>query len=647
MRITDADIATIVRRELDQARGYDSDVLSTVRSNSLDLYNGKMAAAAEGRSQAVSLDVADALHATLAQISPVVRTSQVEFEALSQEDEQQAQTETDFVRVTIERASGFDVLDSATFDALLTGNGWLHAYVDESKQVTQQTFPPKLTDEQQYALIALAPPDTKVELREGNGYTLAKVTKTIRRLVVECPAPEDMLFSECGSDFDIDQLRFVARRRLYTAAQLRKKGISQQKIDNLQDANDETQGERARQGIYANDGNELSVQDANRLKVVYCCYIRLSVSDDNTTELRHIWIGEEGEDLLLNEPAEFVPFITGSAVPMPHRIAGTGFGVLLAGIQANKTHVLRQYMDNLTVLNGSRVAAVEGQVNMADLTNGRINGIVRVRSPDAVIPLPSSDIGPQAISALQYLDSVRTQRVGASLDFSEVQSQLMGTSATAAAGQLSKVEMMGGWFAANIARTMLLPLFTLVHRILRTQMAGPVMAKIGGKWSQADTSQWQERLVTDIQMGMTTTEKAERMMALGQALQQMQGLMAQGGAGIIVDMPRLYNAMGDWIRTANLGAPDQYLIDPKSPEAQQAAQAQAQQQQQQIQDQVRIQAELTKLTQDFELEKQRRDIEYKVWSDKLDAEVKEADMTSKSVIEIKKINKQDKTTNVA
>jgi hypothetical protein len=107
----DQDIAAIVKRELDQARGYDSDVLSTVRADALNLYNGIMPKAAEGRSQSVSLDVADALHATLAQISPVIRSSQVEFEALSQEDETQAQTETDFVRVEIERASGYDVID--------------------------------------------------------------------------------------------------------------------------------------------------------------------------------------------------------------------------------------------------------------------------------------------------------------------------------------------------------------------------------------------------------------------------------------------------------------------------------------------------------------------------------------------------------
>jgi len=151
MRMTEQEIAAVVHRELTQARGYGSDFLATRRATALDLYNGRIAAAPEGRSQAVSGDVADAIHATLAQVSPVVRSSQIEFEAQSQEDEQQAQTESDFVRVNIERSSGFDVIDSATFDALLEGNGWLHAYVDETTAVTEQRFPPNLPDEAVFA----------------------------------------------------------------------------------------------------------------------------------------------------------------------------------------------------------------------------------------------------------------------------------------------------------------------------------------------------------------------------------------------------------------------------------------------------------------------------------------------------------------
>jgi hypothetical protein len=641
--VSDDEIAGITFREITQARGYDSDTLSSVRTQALDLYYGRLPGAApEGRVQTVSLDVADALHATLAQISPVVRTSQIEFEAQSQDDEQAAQTETDFVRVAIERASGYDTMDKSCFDALLIGNGWLHVYVDENKRVTEQIFPPNLPDEAVYAITMMAPPDTKITLRAGKDKTVAKVTKTIRTLKIESVPPESMMYSECGADFDIDQVRFVARERLYTAAQLKAKGISDDKIEKLRDATtDYQEGSRARQGNLQNDGDYLSVEDANRLKRVYCCYIRLQ-RGVNETELRHVWMGEDQDSLLLNEPAEYVPYITGSAVPMPHRITGTGFGELLKNIQEAKTHTLRQYLDNLAVMNASRLGVVEGQVNMKDLENGRINGVVRMRSPDAVIQLPAADIGAQAVNALGYLDQVRTQRVGAALDFSEVQAQLMGTSATAAAGQLSKVEMMGGWFAGNIVRTMLLPLFMMTHRILRTELGGVQMARVGGKWAQTDTSQWQERMVTDIHLGLTTTEKAERLMALTQTIQMMQGMMAQGGTGIITDLPRMYNAMGDWIRTASLGAPDQYLIDPASQEAQQAQQMQADGQKKMAEEQLRIELEAKRFDFDYELEKQRRDLAFKKWDAELSAEIEEAKLTVDGTIKAKELKLKEK-----
>jgi hypothetical protein len=260
-----------------------------------------------------------------------------------------------------------------------------------------------------------------------------------------------------------------------------------------------------------------------------------------------------------------------------------------------------------------------------------------MRSPDSIVPLPAADIGPQAVAALNYLDSVRTQRVGSSLDFTQVQSQLMGTSATAAAGQLAKVEMMGGWFAGNIVRTMLLPLFTMVHRIMRTELGGPTMARIGGKWAQTDSSQWQPRMSTDVHMGLTTVEKAERLMALNQAIQMLQGMMATGGSGIITDLPRLYNAMGDWIRTATLGTPDQYLIDPASPEAQQAQQSKAEEAKRAANEKMQVDAAIMKLEQSYELEKQSRDLEFQRWKEELNAEIEEAKIVGNGVIELKKM----------
>jgi hypothetical protein len=382
--------------------------------------------------------------------------------------------------------------------------------------------------------------------------------------------------------------------------------------------------------VYA-DNEFQSVQEANRLKDVFCVYVRLDANDTGKdTELRHIWMG--GQKILLDEPAEFQKFVAGSAIPMPHRVQGTGLGTLLDAIQTGKTEVLRAFLDNLQVMNGSRVGALDGAVNMGDLTNGRLNGVVRMMTPNAIFPIPSADIGPQAIAGLNYLDQVRSQRIGAALDATEVQAQLMGASATAAAGHLAQVEMMTGWFAENLAQSMLKPLYLLAHRILRT-MNGPLMVKRQGQWVQVQPATWPARDIAEVTMGLTTAQRIQRIQALSGVLGQLQQLMQQGLNGVMTDANRIYNCMCDWLRANDLPDPDQYLIDPSSPESMQADKqnkANAQMQQQQA---VQLQQRMVQMQHDFELEKQRRDLEYKQWSDQLNAEIEEAKLVAQGTTE--------------
>ena len=122
--MNDNELVALVRREIEDAQGYDSDVLATKRELALDYYHGKMPAAPDGRSQVVSHDVADTVHALLAQIIPIFQSSLLEFTPQSEEDEPQAQLESDFVRWTLERSDCYKILSEAAHDALLIANGW-------------------------------------------------------------------------------------------------------------------------------------------------------------------------------------------------------------------------------------------------------------------------------------------------------------------------------------------------------------------------------------------------------------------------------------------------------------------------------------------------------------------------------------------
>jgi hypothetical protein len=637
-RLTNDEIAQICWYEIQQAQGYDSDVLSNKRAKALDYYYGKMTAPAEGRSSIVSTDLADAVHNVLAQIQPILKSTLIEFTPNGEQDEPQAQAESDFTRDAIERAHGWRAIFESVHDALLIGNGWVKITAKTEDTVTEEEHPPGLPDEMIYFLSQPTAEQQTVDIRAGKTRTRVIRTTTETRLEFEAVPPEDMLFSEGHGQEDINKQRFVGQRKLYTVSQLRELGIRDDVIRELEDVDSEYwTAVEARQGLYQNDDG-IAAQDAERLKLVYCCYIMIAL-DDKTSERRYIWLGGNNH-ILKNEPADHVPYVTGSAIPTPHRVQGTGLFEVLAEIQEGKTAILRNYMDNLEVMNASRVGAVEGQVNMTDLTSGRVNGVVRIRNPNALVPLPSNDIGAVAMQGLDYLDRVRVQRIGASLDMHETQAQLMSSSATAAAGTLGEVEKMAGWYATNLVETMLKPAFSAVHRLMRTEMPGPKQAKIRGKWQQSDSGQWPERKNMDCVMGMTTAEKSQRVMSLGQVLQHQMQLMMTGAGGMLVDPGNIYNAMTDWVRASNLDTPEQYMVDPQSPEAQAAAQQQQQQQQQMQEQMQQLQQQMVAQQQQFELEKQRRDLEYKRWSDLLDAEVEEAKITETGITEMAKLRQQ-------
>jgi len=643
MRLSDSEVNAILTLEIEQAQGYDSDVLANKREQALNYYQGIMEDPAEGRSAIVSTDLADAVHSMLAQIQPIIKTTMLEFVPDGDQDEQAAQAESDFTRDQMEKAGGWRTLFESIHDALLVGNGWMKVETEDVTSIDEQDYPPDLPEEAIFILSQPTARNQDVKITSSATRTRVKRTTTTTKLKFDSIPPEDMLFSEGRGYESIQEQRFVAQKKLYTCSQLSEMGISDQVISELPDGDAVYwQAVEAREGIYQNDDG-YAAQNAERLKIIYCCYIRMSMTGKNSdSQLRYIWVS--GSHILKNEPTTHVPYVTGSAIPMPHRVQGTGLFEVLASIQEGKTHILRNYMDNLDVMNSSRIGAVEGQVNMDDLTNGRINGVVRMRQPTSLVPLPSNDIGPQAIQGLDYLDQVRVQRIGASMDMNEAQAQLMKASATAAAGTLGEVEKMGGWYATNLVETLLKPAFLMVHRLLRTEIAGPVMMKQRGQWVESDTSQWPERETLEVTMGMTTAEKAQRIQALNAVVMQQESLAMGGGMGSLVDKSKLYNAMTDWLRANDLGQPEQYFVDPDSNEALTAEKQQVQNMQQQQEQMRQMEQQMIQMQQQFELQKQDNELRFKYYDANLDAEIQEAKITSSAVIDMKKINAEDART---
>lgn len=637
--LNDDNILTIIRDELHEAQGYDSDVLSSTRANALRYYHGEMADTPEGRSQIVSYDVADTVHALMSQTGEIFRASSVEFDAENEEDEPQAQLESDFIIKLMEKNDEYATFDASVFDALLQGNGWIEVDVKEDTLTTVEKYE-NITPEEAAFIMQPESDNQEIEITQSdkNGdtvsFTLKRIT-TKQSLSINSISPDVMLFSQSADQFSLNEIRFIAKRHYMSVTDLINEGLTLDEATAIPDSQDEYwEASVAREGKYGDTSDELSGnQEATQLKETFICWIMLDEDESGQAVRKKVHIA--GSHIIANEFAPWIPFVTGSPLPMPHRIQGQGMYEIMKQVQDSKTGILRSYMDNLAVMNMSRVGYLKGEVDMEELLNGRINGAVGMERPDALIPLPSNDIGSVAITGLQYLDSVRTSRGGAALDLNNSEMQVAGSSAAAATREYQSKEQMAGLYCKNLAHTLLKGVFLMTHQTLKRFFNEPMDAKIKGKWVQTNPSEWQSRQHANLLVGLTNSEKQAKLSGLSILIEKQQQWLALGQEGIITDKSKIYNAAADWVKASNIGQnPEEYLIDPNSEEAQQAAQQQQQSQQQQMQQQQQQQEEILALQKELEEMKDATD-RYKVdtqtqfdyYKTNIEAQIKEAELT--------------------
>jgi hypothetical protein len=134
--------------------------LAEERADAMDYYLGHMRKdmpAQDGRSRAVSTDVADTIEGLLPQLMDIFAGSDevVRFEPVGPEDEAAAAQETDYVNhVFMQQNPGFMTLYSFVKDALLSKVGIVKVWWEEREEESRETYY-DLTDDQ-FALLARA-----------------------------------------------------------------------------------------------------------------------------------------------------------------------------------------------------------------------------------------------------------------------------------------------------------------------------------------------------------------------------------------------------------------------------------------------------------------------------------------------------------
>src|ERR1043166_1941958 len=150
--------AMLGAEKADALAGASESKLSHERADAMDYYLGDMARdmpAADGRSRAVSTDVADTIEGLSPSLMEIFCGGDevVRFEPVGPEDVAAAEQETDYVNHVFMQANpGFIALYSFIKDALLSKGGVVKVWWEEREETERETYL-DLTEEQ-FAIIA-------------------------------------------------------------------------------------------------------------------------------------------------------------------------------------------------------------------------------------------------------------------------------------------------------------------------------------------------------------------------------------------------------------------------------------------------------------------------------------------------------------
>lgn len=597
----DREVVALLRRQISAAQenGPDAGQLR----QALNYYYGRPRGdEVSGRSQVQSLDVADMIHAVLSQILPsFTQDSICSFEPDGPDDDAMARLESDAVnRVIMESNRGYLVLYQALHDALLLKAGIVKAYLEDGPR--------------RYIRVEAVDP-----------------TRFIVGVNQVTP-----LLSDYGG--------FCAEQKDYTRAELVAMGLDRTQISRISAGFDDSSDSMARSARYKAEQEPWreGAGWASETVVIWECYANLPDDlESGSVKLYRCLVG--GQELLLKEPADFVPYAAGVAWPDPHRFWGLSMYDRVKQIQDAKTAVTRQWLDNLANCNNSRTA-VNDRVSLDDYTDSRPGGAVRIDGvgpvQEAIMPLGMVDAGPAALTFLQYMDQARADRGGAALQMANAESQItQGAIGSQGVDRIYSVqEATAGMLARNLAESLLRSLFLLVHRLLREELAEPLTLRLADQWVQVDPSQWRPRDRVNIKSGLSPGEKSRKVAAMGQVLSYQWSVLQAGQDGVMVTLSNLYNAYLDWASANDLDAGEKYFTDPQSQTAQQGMQSKMQQdQQQQGMQQQLMQAQLQLEAQDRQLKDQElrlkalqadADLKFNYWKESLNAEVEEAKLVA-------------------
>lgn len=565
--MNDQDLLALVADERRRSVGFDHDAtLQAERQQALNYYKGDMpdVPAMQGRSKAVSTDVAEAIDTVLPDLMEIFTGEEVvAFLPKGEEDEEAAEQETDYINhVFFNENAGFLILHTLIKDSLLTKTGvatwWAEEY-DDTETLSGKTEEEAAAALQQY-------PDAEIETGDDGLYVLTISRKGKKPCVAAVPSED---FTVSRDTVRLTDTPYCAMRSRPRAYELISRGIDADKVLALP-AYGRLDGETGLARDTAGEGDEADtggigehrlVEVHNHFVKVQGGYERVMTDANETTIL-------ERETVNAPRFAAITPYL------VPHRFYGESVADKLLEIQRIKTALTRMALDSGYFALNQRMAVDMDKATdwtITDLLRNEPNVPVRVRGQGAVTPLTSGGLSFDAFGALEYFSVQGEQRTGIVRNAQGLNPDTLHDTAKGAMALMTAAQKRVRMIARVFAETGLKDMFLGLHALIRETASGPLKARLRNRWVEIDPTTWGNRSDMTIEIGVGAAGKEAQAVMLQQGLAVMQEVITmQGGvSGPFVTPDNAYNFLKRYLEKGlDFKSADPYLSDPAEAEPQ-------------------------------------------------------------------------------
>ena len=626
MSDTEQELLSRIHSEITDSLGYGGEI-SDQREEAIKYYYAlPFGNEVDGRSQYVDSTVQDTIEWIKPSLMRVFASGDemVKFTPHGPEDVAAAEQATDYVNYVFTKDNpGWEILYSWFHDALLQKNGIVKVWWDEYPETQREEYR-GLTDMEFEVLSA----NKDIEVIEHEEYYEEVTYHNIvihrkdynGKIKIENVPPDEFLISREAKG--IQNARFVCHRVRKTLSELRVMYPDEDfGPEDLGGGYSEESYNAERLARYEFDnssdiadgwgGNE---EEALREYWLHESFIRTDYDEDGIAELRKVC--SVGNYIFSNDEIDKVPLVSITPLKIPHKFFGMSVADLVMDLQLIKSTLMRNLMDNAYNQNFGRYAVLEGQANLDDLLTQRPGGVVRVKSPNAVMPLATPPLQPESFQMLGYLDDVRESRTGVNKNTQGLNADALTshTTATAVNAVMSNAQSRVELIARQFAETGVKELMYCIYELLLKNQDKERVVMLRNQWVPVRRDMWNAKMDCTVSVALGNGSKDQQMAHLSQMLQFAAQAM-QGGLPIVTPQ-NMYNLGAALVKAMGYQNVDDYLTPPPPPQSQQPS---PEQQLAQMEMQVK-QKELEIKTADIQLKAAK--IQQEAQKDAVDAQLK-------------------------